>query len=43
MTDEVWESFSAATWTDLATNLPGDAVRRRADELSAQWRAKPWL
>ena len=47
MTDEVWQSFAAATWTDLAANLPGQAVRRQADELYAQWRAKPlvarWL
>jgi len=43
MTDEVWQSFTAATWTDLAANLPGDSVRRRADDLSAQWRSKPWL
>lgn len=43
MTDEVWQSFAAATWTDLAANLPGQAVRRQADELYAQWRAKPLL
>lgn len=43
MTDEVWQSFSTATWHDLAANLPGDSVRRRADDLSAQWRSKPLL
>lgn len=36
MTDDVWQSFSAATWTDLAATAPGAAVRRRADELAAQ-------
>lgn len=41
MTDDVWESFATAGWTDLADNLPGAAVRQQADELYAQWRAKP--
>lgn len=40
MTDDVWQSFATATWQDLAANLPGDAVRRRADELAAQWQAR---
>jgi hypothetical protein len=43
MTDDVWDSFATAGWTDLADNLPGEAVRRQADRLYAQWRAKPFL
>ena len=40
MTDDVWESFATASWHDLAVNLPGDVVRRRADELAAQWQSR---
>lgn len=40
MTDDVWQSFATASWQDLAANPPGDAVRRRADELAAQWQAR---
>jgi hypothetical protein len=43
MTDDVWESFATASWSDLAENLPGEAVRRQADRLHAEWRAKPLL
>jgi hypothetical protein len=40
MTDDVWQSFATSTWNDLAANLPGAGVRRRADELAAQWQAR---
>jgi hypothetical protein len=43
MTDRLQETSVSAGWFDLADNLPGEAVRRHADELHAQWRAKPVL
>lgn len=43
MTDDLWARFATTGWDDLALNRPGEAVRRKADELHAQWRAKPLL
>jgi hypothetical protein len=41
MTDGLWETSACASWFDLAENLPGETVRRHADQLHAQWCAKP--
>jgi hypothetical protein len=36
MSDEVWESFAASAWVDLAVNAPGARIRNRANELAAR-------
>lgn len=43
MTEKAWPDLANDGWGDLADNLPGEALRRHADRLHAEWRGKPLL